>query len=120
MGAQSSIAGSYRPPVLSTLSGMDDASSVPPQTIMWVPVHTAVCLRRRFGVSSSCAIVGAQRLVAGSYRAPVDSGSRRSSPPHRIIWGPVDTTLGRTRRHSGALASEVDAHVLLDGSYRPP
>ena len=54
----------YLPPVLKTLLSLN-----PPQTIIWLPVHTAVCQMRAAG--ALVVLVAVQLLVPGLYLPPV-------------------------------------------------
>src|SRR5205085_7931239 len=58
------VAGSYCAPVLSTFTEF-----APPQTIIFVPVHTAVCNWRPIG--ALLVVVALQELAVGSYWPPV-------------------------------------------------
>ena len=72
----------YLPPVLSL---------VPPQTIISLPVQTAVCWSRAEGALIK--LVAVQLSVVGSYLRPVFSGIGKTgpapSPPQTIISLPV-------------------------------
>jgi hypothetical protein len=70
--------GSYLPPVLKGLR-----SSVPPQTIISLPVVTAVCLYRAVG--ALVMLVAYQLSVPESYRPPVFTRLVPSYPPQTII-----------------------------------
>jgi hypothetical protein len=61
VGVHVSDAGSYMPPSLNSLV----EKSPPPQTIMRLPVHTAVCPARAAGTFSPVE-VGVQASAAGS------------------------------------------------------
>jgi hypothetical protein len=61
---QLSVPGLYFPPVFKLLK-----PSVPPQTIISVPVHTAVC--PFLGDGASVTVVGTQLSVARLYLPPV-------------------------------------------------
>jgi hypothetical protein len=65
VGAQLSVPGLYLPPVLNNI-GYD---WTPPQTIISLPVHTAVCTNRGWGALMTP--VGVQTSVLGLYRPPV-------------------------------------------------
>jgi hypothetical protein len=58
------VLGKYLPPVLKELPPLS-----PPQTIITVPVHTAVWLSR--GSGAFVVLVGVQLFVIGLYRPPV-------------------------------------------------
>ena len=64
VAVQLSVPGLYRPPVLKKL-----LSLVPPQTIISVPVQTAVCSYRPPG--ALVVLVAVQLSVLGLYRPPV-------------------------------------------------
>jgi hypothetical protein len=64
VGTQLFVFGLYRPPVLKTVR-----SSVPPQMIISVPVHTAVGKYRPAG--ALLVLVALHLFVVGSYFPPV-------------------------------------------------
>ena len=64
MAVQLSVLGLYLPPVLKTL-----ALPCPPQTIISLPVHTAVCQYRPAG--ALVVLVAVQLSVLGLYLPPV-------------------------------------------------
>ena len=63
---------------------------LPPQTIISLPVHTAVCLIRTEG--ALVMEVAVQVFVLGLYLPPVVE-KVASNPPHTIIWLPVQTAV---------------------------
>ena len=63
MGVGVAVAAQYRPPVLS------QPLPLPPQTIISLPVHTAVCSRRPSG--ALVVLVAVQLSVPGLYLPPV-------------------------------------------------
>jgi hypothetical protein len=63
MEVQLSVLGLYLPPVFKALP------SDPPQTIISLPVHTAVCWSRASG--ALVVLVAVQLSVVGLYLAPV-------------------------------------------------
>jgi len=65
VGVQLSVPGLYRPPVSRTLPKL----SCPPQTIISLPLHTAVCRLRAAG--APVVLVGVQLSVSRLYRPPV-------------------------------------------------
>jgi hypothetical protein len=74
----------YLPPLLNL------PPTPPPQIIISLPVHTAVCKVRAPGAST--VLVAVQLSLSGSYLPPVSrSVSKPSSPPHTIISLPVHT-----------------------------
>src|SRR5438552_9998477 len=74
----------YLPPVLST------EVATPPQTIISLPVHTAVCRHRALG--ALVVLVAVQVSVLALYLPPVlKSVDGCSSPPHTIISLSVQT-----------------------------
>src|SRR4030095_3632138 len=95
--------GLYLPPVFST--GRSRLFSTgplrPPQTIISVPVHTAVCSLRPAG--APVMLVANQLSVLGLYLPPVCSGALLLSPPQTIISVPVHTAV-KAWRPSGALS----------------
>jgi hypothetical protein len=81
VAVQLSVLGLYLPPVLSP---------VPPQTIISLPVHTAVCQYRAAGVL--VVLVGVQVSVLGLYLPPVLK-TLLPTPPQTIISLPVHTAV---------------------------
>ena len=77
----------YLPPVLSLIG----SPGVPPQIIISLPVHAAVCHDRAEG--ASVIVVGVQLSLSGVYRPPVLSSSGVVTPPQIIISLPVHTTV---------------------------
>src|SRR6266852_4280811 len=67
VGVQLSVAGLYRPPVFQTWT-LKPSVYQPPQTIISVPVQTAVCSKRASGTFT--VLVGIHVSKAGSYRPP--------------------------------------------------
>src|SRR5438132_2769263 len=64
VGVGLDVAAQYLPPVFNAPLSLN-----PPQTIIWLPVHTAVCSYRPEGALA--VPVAAQLSVLGSYLAPV-------------------------------------------------
>ena len=64
MGVGPGIVAQYLPPVLNTLTSLP-----PPQTIIWLPVHTAVWLFRASGVPT--VLIAVQLSLLGLYLPPV-------------------------------------------------
>ena len=86
--AQLSVAGSYFPPVAKSVNTLLS----PPQTIISLPVHTAVCDARADG--ALLVLVGIQLLVLGLYLPPVlKTLPFPSFPPQTIISLPVHTVV---------------------------
>ena len=84
VAVQLSVLGLYRPPVLKNVGPV----VTPPQTIISLPVQTAVCCSRMLG--APVVLVGAQLSVLGWYLPPVvDSGY----PPQTSISLPVHTAV---------------------------
>ena len=86
--SQVSPSGLYRPPA----SGYFDVFK-PPQTIISVPVHTAVCDCRASG--ALIILVASQLFVPGLYRPPVLTEFNGAPPPQTIISVPVHTAVCR-------------------------
>src|SRR5688572_26941651 len=96
------------PPVASSIPPQ------PPQTIMVLPVHTAVWPMRGDGVPAPTD-VGVQRSAAGSYRAPVSSWVDPKDPPQTIISAP-DHTAVASRRVEGSFTPEMGRQTSPAGS----
>jgi hypothetical protein len=89
----------------------------PPQTIIWLFVHTAVCAAR---ASAALAVaVATQVSVLGLYLPPVFTKSASPSPPQTIISPPVHTALCHLRA-SGASFVLVASQLFVTGLYLPP
>jgi len=86
VGTQLSVVGLYFPPVLKSLK-----TSVPPQMIISLPVHTALCLPRASGVLF--VLVAIQLFVSGLYLPPVSTKLATTPPPQTIISLPVQTAV---------------------------
>jgi hypothetical protein len=85
IGVQLSVLGLYRPPVFKS-----GPLPRPPQTIISLPVHTAVCAYRAEG--ALVVLVAVQLFVLGLYFPPVfKSNVFGSFPPQTIISLPVHT-----------------------------
>jgi hypothetical protein len=80
------VPGLYLPPVLKMLK----LSSNPPQTIISLPVQTAVCPARTEG--ALVIVVAVQVFAPGLYLPPVFRG-KPLLPPQTIIWLPVHTAV---------------------------
>jgi hypothetical protein len=78
----------YLPPVLNLRRGV---KSPPPQTIISLPVHTAVCKDR--GAGALMMLVAVQLSSPGLYLPPVLKTLAKSFPPQTIISLPVHTAV---------------------------
>jgi hypothetical protein len=109
---QLSVPGWYLPP------GGNLETVAPPQMIISLPVHTAVCDCRASG--ASVMLVAVQLSGMGLYLPPVlKSGTPPSNPPHTIISLPVQTAVWNNRP-AGALVVLVAVQLSVPGSYLPP
>jgi hypothetical protein len=114
VGVQLFVPGLYFPPVLKYwLFSM----SVPPHTIISLPVQTAVWISRPAG--TLVVLVTVQVLVFGLYLPPVSKVVTSSVPPQMIISLPVQTAVGPYRA-LGALTVLVAVQLFVLGLYRPP
>src|SRR6266481_5657284 len=105
IAVQLSVFGLYLKPSLKM------PTTRPPQTIISLPVHTAVCRNRLCG--AFVVLVAVQLSVAGLYRPPVFNSSKMGIvPPQTIISLPVQTAVCCCRL-SGALAIVVAVHVSV-------
>jgi hypothetical protein len=84
VAVQPSVLGLYLPPVFKELP------LNPPQTIISLPVHTAVCPDRAAG--APVVLVAVQLSVLGLYLPPVFK-SLPLDPPQTIISLPVQTAV---------------------------
>ena len=103
----------YLPPVLKKLPD----SSLPPQTIISLSVHTPVCEARAEG--ALVLLVALQLSVLASYLPPLLTTLEPSNPPQMIISVPVQTAECPPRAE-GALVVLVATQLSLLGSYLPP
>src|SRR5437868_5304924 len=110
---QLSVIGLYLPPVFVRLKD----SSTPPQTIISLPVQTAVRGLRPSGTFVSP--VEVQLSFLGSYLPPVCKACILSLPPQMIISLPVHTAVCPNRA-MGAFTMLVAVQLSLVGLYRPP
>jgi hypothetical protein len=78
--------GSYLPPVFKP-----PLSFCPLQTIISLPVQTAVWLPR--GSGALVVLVTVQLSVPGLYLPPLFKKALSPPPPHTIIWLPVHTAV---------------------------
>jgi len=85
VAVQLSVLGLYLLPVFKSL-GM---KFLPPQTIISLPVHTALCPCRLEG--ALVVLVAVQLSVIGLYLPPVPVGKVKGTPPQTIISLPVQT-----------------------------
>ena len=83
--------------------------SPPPQTIISLPVQTAVCPARAPG--ALVVLVAVQVSVLGLYLPPVFKTPKPFTPPQTIISLPVQTAVWSVRA-SGALVVLVAVQVL--------
>jgi hypothetical protein len=89
----------YLPPVLEMSLGWSAScgravgveTASPPQTIISLPVHAAVCAHRAVG--ASLVVVAVQLSVLGLYRPPVSKRKNGSNPPQMIISLAVQTAV---------------------------
>jgi len=97
------VLGLYLPPVFNW------SVSAPPQTIISLPVHTAVCPLRPLG--ALLVLLAIQLSVLGLYLPPVFSLWKLASfPPQTIISLPVQTAVCQNRA-AGAFVMLVAVHV---------
>src|SRR5438477_490818 len=92
---------------------------MPPQTIISVPVHTAVCELR---ASGTLVVLGALHLSVVGYQPPVFTRPMKGKspmPPQTIISVPVQIAVCE-RRAAGALLVVVAVQLSVPGLYRPP
>ena len=86
VGVQLSAMGSYLPPLFKPLGPL-----TPPQTIISLPIQTAVWLSRASG--ALVILVAVQLSVLGLYLPPVLKKLKSSYPPQTIISLPVQTAV---------------------------
>jgi hypothetical protein len=111
------VLGLYLPPVFK---GKPNGPGTPPQTIISLPVHTAVCALRPEG--ALLRLVAVHLSVLGLYLPPVldpDAYWPPLAPPQTIIRLPVHTAVCALRPE-GALLRLVAVHVFVLGLYFPP
>jgi len=111
VAVQLSVPGLYLPPVLKALT--QKPSLHPPQTIISLSVHTAVCWIRPAG--APMVLVAVQPSVVGLYRPPVF----KKLPPQTIISLPVQTAVCESLA-LGALAVLVATQLSVLVLYLPP
>ena len=110
---QLSVLGLYLPPVLPTFGGPN-----PLQTIISLPVQTAVCPSRPLGPLT--VLVAVQLFVLGLYLPPVSKKvSPLTEPPQTIIALPVQIAVCADRAE-GALTVLVAVQLFVVGLYLPP
>src|SRR5947209_7616157 len=90
---------------------------LPPQTIISLPVHTAVCNVRPVG--ALVVLVAIQVFVLGLYLPPVLTSLVPSCPPQTIISLPVQIAVWLDRPE-GALVVLVTVQLSVFGLYLPP
>ena len=115
VNVQPSMPGSYLAPVFKS-----SKRSFPPQTIISLPVQTAVCDPR--GGGGLIVLVAVQLSVPGVYLPPLlkyMTGSTPVAPPQMIISPPVHTAVCNDRP-SGALLVLVAVQLFVPGLYLPP
>ena len=102
----------------------------PPQTIISLPVHTAVCWARAAGGLVVLVAVHVSPVHGGvgvgvalgptaQYLLPPFKKPPLLTPPQTIIWLPVHTAVCQYRP-LGALLTLVAVQPSMLGSYRPP
>ena len=115
VAVQLSVLGSYSPPVFNSWKPL--SSKYPPQTIISLPVHTAVCSARAEG--ALVILVAIQLFAAGRYSPPVFKKIRlfgmSKYPPQTIMSLPVQTAVWLSRP-SGALVVVVAVQLSESGS----
>src|SRR2546421_600818 len=111
VAVQLSALGLYLPPVAVSLKV---PSRMPPQTIISVPVHTAVCWARQAG--AFVLVVAIQLSALGLYLPPVFEQRLLSSPPQTIISVPVHTAVWKSRP-TGAFVVLVAIQLSVAGLY---
>jgi hypothetical protein len=94
----------------------EGGTTLPPQTIISLPLQIAVDALRPVG--AFVAETGVHLSLDGSYRPPM-LRYVPSEPPHTIISRPVHTA-ACPDRPEGALRVEIDDHVSAVGSYWKP
>jgi hypothetical protein len=103
---QLSVIGLYLPPVLKY------SAPYPPQMIISVPVHTAVC--NALTVGALVVLIAVQLSVPGLYMPPISKKLPPPTPPHTIISLPVHTAVWSCRPSGGPA---VAVHI---SSMHPP
>jgi hypothetical protein len=88
VAVQLSVLGLYLPPVFKI---GPPQPSCPPQTIISLPLHTAVWDSRASG--ALVVLVTVQLLVLGLYLPPVLKETGKSPPPQTIISLPLHTAV---------------------------
>src|SRR4030095_12148113 len=114
-----SVLGLYLPPVFVGTKPLPNTYRSPPQTIISLPVQTAV--RAYWAVGALVVLVAIQLFVLGLYLPPVFKGKRNrpGTPPQTIISLPVHTAVCALRPE-GALLRLVAVHLSVLGLYLPP
>jgi hypothetical protein len=114
VGVGPAAAAQYLPPVFKGLGFS------PPQTIIWLPVHTALCDSRPAG--APVVVVAVQLSVLGLYLPPVLKCVGNGSPdipPQTIISLSVHTAVCAARAE-GAFVVLVAVQLSVPGLYLPP
>jgi hypothetical protein len=88
VAVQLSVLGLYRPPLFN-LQLLQQP--IPPQMIISLPVHTAVCDSRASGALT--VLVGVQLSAVGLYRPPLSKSQVKLYPPQTITSLPVHTAV---------------------------
>ena len=107
------VTGLYLPPVFTSMTPPFD----PPQTIISVPVHTAVCASRAKGALTMVVVV--QLSAMGLYPPPVLKTPEPACPAQTIISLPVHTAVCPDRA-GGVPVVAVAVQLFVPGLYRPP
>ena len=95
---------------------------MPPQTIISVPVQTAVWKMGTGETALGRIDIGSQLFVVGLYRPPTVAGlpELTSPPPQTNISDPVQTALASPREDGTLAPVEVGTQLSVTGLYRPP
>ena len=101
----------YLPPVLNTIGGF------PPQTIIWLPVQTAVCRSRAVG--ALVVLVAVQLFVMGCIFPPVFNAGVIPLPPQHDHFA-ASPDCGVPISRSEALLVLVAVQLFVLGLYFPP
>ena len=100
-----------------SLASLEVNSEYPPQTIISLPVHTAVWLSRPVG--ALVVLVSVQLSVPGLYLPPVLKKEIAFHPPQTIISLPVQIAVCPSRP-AGVLVVLVAVQLSVLGLYLPP
>src|SRR5438128_12626032 len=99
------MVGLYLPPVLSQTPHPLPQEAIPPQTIISLPVHTAVCWSRAAG--ALVVLVAVQLSVTGLYRPPVLKKLLPTPPRSEERRAGKERTAGCRPGAAGALLGSV-------------